>query len=87
VGLGSCLLLFGLVGWFRGSGGGYLGISVNQLVPVTNSILERTRGTRWVSSRSREILEIISRAAVPVLSSAPILFICLVLPRDSEGFV
>ena len=36
----------------------------------SNSIDGRTRGTRWVSSRSREILEIISRAAVPVLSSA-----------------
>jgi len=33
VGLGSCLLLFGLGRWFRGNGGGYLGISGDQLVP------------------------------------------------------
>jgi len=38
-------------------------------VPL-NSIDGHTRGTKWVSSRSREILEIISSAAVPVLISA-----------------
>jgi len=74
MGLGSCLLLFGLVGLSRGNGVGYLGISVC-LAYLSPCILEvgdrRTRGTRWVSSRSNEILEIISRAAVPVLSSAP----------------
>jgi len=32
VGLGSCLLLFGLGRWFRENGGGYLGISVHELV-------------------------------------------------------
>ena len=30
-----------------------------------------TRGTRWVSSLSCDIFEIISSAAVPVLSSVP----------------
>jgi hypothetical protein len=66
--LGSFRKLFALVGWFQESdvacrGRSGMCVRCGRERPRE----ELTRGTRWISSLSKDILEIISNAAVPVL--------------------